>query len=187
MRKKTKILSLLIIIFSVGSCGILFENVKFTKPEMKWFNVYKKQDTLIFQSLDSKIRDTTIITSKRIYHEYDPLRHDNRVNCVNIDYWNKKYKSQRMFGYCIGSNNENYHIQLSYLNSHFKANNKSISTTQSLYLVKMNFENVYELLYNRPKFHAGDDDDPKTLYWDEIHGIIKYKTFKGEIWERINF
>ena len=70
MRKKTKILSLLIIIFSVGSCGILFENVKFTKPEMKWFNVYKKQDTLIFQSLDSKIRDTTIITSKRIYHEY---------------------------------------------------------------------------------------------------------------------
>ena len=29
--------------------------------------------------------------------------------------------------------------------------------------------------------------EPQTLCWDKEYGIIKYETFGGEVWERINW
>jgi len=186
---------ILAIIFSFTSCGMFVKKIDFTKEELEFFNVYNANDVLIFQNLTTRTKDTSIIVSKRIYHEYDWLRHDNKVHCVNIDYRNSKYKypdyvekSERMFGYCIGVNNPKYCVSFTYLKSNFKIfNDTETKSLETLTLTQMSFNSVYELVYKRPKFHGGTDDDPETLYWDIKYGIIKYVSFKGEVWERINW
>lgn len=194
----TNYLSVLIIFFIIltfTSCGLFVKKINFKKEELEFFNVYDTNDTLIFQNLATQKNDTSIIVSKRIYHEYDWLRHDNKVHCVNIDYRNNKYKypdyvekSERMFGYCIGRNVPTYSISFTYLKSSFKIfNDTETKDLVNLTLSHKNFNNVYELVYKRPKFHGGTDDDPEILYWDKKYGIIKYITFKGEIWERVNW
>lgn len=160
--------------------------VNFTKEEKGWFNVYEMNDTIIFQSLASNKKDTSVIVSKRIYHEYDPLRHDNIIHCVNVDYKNKQYNSAILFGYCKGDNFKTS-INLSYLRSDFKFDNDKELNTEVLSKVNRSFNSVYILNYERLKFHPGTDDDPEYLFWDIKYGIIKYITFNGEIWERINF
>jgi len=186
---------ILAIIFSFTSCGMFVKKINFTKVELEFFNVYNPNDVLIFQNLTTKKKDTSIIVSKRIYHEYDWLRHDDKVHCVNIDYRNSKYKypdyqekSESMFGYCKGYPSQStYHIDFTYLKSNFKLNNTTeTKSLETLTLTQMSFNNVYELVYKRPKFHGGTDDSPEILYWDKQHGIIKYITFKGEVWERVN-
>ncbi|MFT3796496.1 hypothetical protein [Flavobacterium sp.] len=182
-------------IFSFTSCGLFVKKINFTKEELDFFNVYNTNDVLVFQNLTTKERDTSVIYSKRIYHEYDWLRHDNKVHCVNIDYKNSKYKypgyqekSESMFGYCIGENDTKYCISFTYLKSNFKIfNDTETKSTETLTVSKKNFNNVYELVYKRPKFNGGTDDDPEILCWDKKYGIIKYITFKGEIWERVNW
>lgn len=169
------------------------KKINFTKEELEFFNVYDINDVLIYQSLTTQKKDSSIIVSKRIYHEYDWLRHDNKVHCVNIDYKNNKYpdyqeQSEPMFAYCIGSNQSAYHINFTYLKSHFKLNNTTkTKDLEILTLSQKSFTNVYELVYERLKFHGGTDNNPEVLYWDKKYGIIKYVTFNGEVWERINW
>ncbi|WP_163409872.1 hypothetical protein [Flavobacterium ajazii] len=186
---------ILVLIFSFTSCGMFVKKINFTKEELEFFNVYDVYDVLIYQSLTTKKKDSSIIVSKRIYHEYDWLRHDNKVHCVNINYKNSKYKypdyqekSEPMFGYCIGKNDPKYCINFTYLKSSFKIfNDTETKPVETLTLSQKSFNNVYELTYKRMKFHEGTDDDPEILYWDKKYGIIKYITFNGEIWERVNW
>jgi len=187
---------ILVVIFSFTSCGMFVKKINFTKEELEFFNVYNTDDVLIYQSLTTQKKDSSIIVSKRIYHEYDWLRHDNKVHCVNINYKNSKYKypdyqekSEPMFGYCVGEPSQSrYYIDFTYLKSNFKLNNTTeTKDLETLTLSQKSFNNVYELVYKRPKFHGGTDDDPEILYWDKKYGIIKYITFNGEIWERVNW
>ncbi|SEP22909.1 hypothetical protein SAMN05444671_4649 [Flavobacterium sp. CF108] len=171
-----------------NSCGFFVKKINFTKEEMEFFNVYNENDLLIYQSLLDKKKDTSIIISKRIYHENDLFRHENKVHCVNINYINNKQKYS-MFGYCKGESDESkYHIDFSYLNSNFKLNNDTeTKDLEILTLSQKSFNNVYKLVYKRAKFHEGTDNDPEIVYWDKKYGIIKYITFNGEIWERVNW
>lgn len=196
MRNYIASLIILAIIFTLNSCGLFKKKINFTKEELEFFNVYNTNDVLIYQNLTTKNKDTSIIVSKRIYHEYDWLRHDNKVHCVNINYKNSKYrypnyqeKSETMFNYCKGEPSQSaYYIDFTYLNSNFKLNNTTeTKSLETLTLSQKSFNNVYELVYKRPKFHGGQVDDPEILYWDRKYGIIKYITFNGEIWERINW
>ena len=77
--------------FVFSSCSLLVKKVNFNKEETEFLNVYNENDTLIFKNLTSNLIDTVVITSKRIYHEYDPVRHDYNVHCVNIDYTSTRF------------------------------------------------------------------------------------------------
>lgn len=185
-----------IIFFAIAflciSCGIYNKRASFSDEELKWFNVYKTNDTLIFKSLSTYFNDTTIINSKRIYRDYDPFRHDNIIHCVNINYRSSKYKTpnqdRTLFGHCISEDGIKPYINVRYLNSEFKLeDNPKIIKSENLNLSGKSFQDIYELKYLRLKYYAGTDDDPEILYWDKNHGIIKYITFNGEVWERINW
>lgn len=94
-----------------------------------------------------------------------------------------------MFGHCIThQDTTKIYIDFYYLNSNFHLEDENKSKVmETLDVSQKTFNNVYELKYNRMKFHGGTDDDPELLYWDKKYGIIKYITFNGEIWERVNW
>jgi len=46
-------LIILVIIFTLNSCGLFVEKINFKEEELKFFNVYNINDTLIFQNLES--------------------------------------------------------------------------------------------------------------------------------------
>ncbi|MCZ8297762.1 hypothetical protein [Flavobacterium sp.] len=197
MRNYLSVFIIFFIFLTFTSCGLFVKKVSFTKEELQWFNVYNVKDTLIFQSLSTQIKDTSIIVSKELYHDYDWFRHDKKGHCMDLTYYNKKYKyadynrkTETMFFYCKRDfyDKNPYYLGLTYLRSSFKIDSTTvIKDLEILSLSNKSFKNVYELKCRRMKYHGGTDDDPEILYWDKKYGIIKYITFNGEIWERINW
>ncbi|KAF2519344.1 hypothetical protein E0W68_03055 [Flavobacterium salilacus subsp. salilacus] len=185
---------ILLTMFTLNSCSLFIKKIKYTKEELEWYNVYKVKDSLVFQSLSTQKKDTSIIISKRIYTDRDWFRSVNQ-EIMDLRYTNNIFKnptyyenSSNMFSNHYPNSNKEYKYACSYLRSSFYFN----SYTETIDLVTLtlsqkNFNNVYELVYKRPKFHGGKDDDPETLYWDKQYGIIKYITFNGEVWEKINW
>lgn len=182
------------ILMSILSCGIFDKKVRYSKEELEWFNVYNEKDVLVFQNLITKKKDTSTIVSKRIYTDSDKFRNVNQ-EIMDLRYTNNLFKnstyyqnSSNMFAEHQPYPNKDYKFACSYLKSIFKFNdNTKILDKENLALTKKSFNSVYELIYERPKFHDGTDDSPEKLYWDKKYGIIKYITFKGEVWERINW
>jgi hypothetical protein len=178
------------IILTFTSCGLFVKKISFTKEDLEWFNVYNVNDILIFQSVQTQQKDTSIIAYKSLNYQYNPMVNDKRIQCMNVIYTNNKYsdnknKTETLIFDCKDKNQSV--LGLTYLKSNFKLDNTMvIKDLETLSLFSKNFKNVYELKYKRMKFHGGTDDDPETLYWDKKYGIIKYITFKGEIWERVN-
>ncbi|MCZ8297398.1 MAG: hypothetical protein O9297_09305 [Flavobacterium sp.] len=179
------------IILTFTSCGLFVKKVSFTKEELECFNVYKVNDIIIFQSLKTQQKDTSIIAYKSLNYQYNPIVADKRTQCMNVTYTNNKYsnnknKTETLIFDC--KDNNQYVLGLTYLKSNFKFDNTSvIKELETLSLYSKSFKNVHELKCKRMKFHGGTDDDPETLYWDKQYGIIKYITFKGEVWERVNW
>lgn len=181
----------------LNSCGLFVKKVNFTKEELEWFNVYNINDTLIFQCLQTQKKDTSIIEYKSLNYQYNPIIDTKRTQCMNITYVNNRYKyleyqtKTETFMFDCKSDfrdkNQDY-SGLTYLRSNFKIDNTTIiKSIETLILSKKSFNNVHELTYKRMKFHGSRDDEPELLYWDKKHGIIKYITFNGEIWERVNW
>lgn len=185
---------ILTIIFTLNSCGIFIKKVKYDKEDLEFYNVYKVKDSLIFQSLSTQKKDTSIIISKRIYTDRDWFRNVNQ-EIRDLRYSNHIFKnplyynnSSNLFANDKIRDSINHKFVCSYLRSKFLVDDKTIiKDLVTLTLLKKDFNNVYELVYKRPKFHGGTDDDPEILYWDKKYGIIKYITFNGEIWERVNW
>ena len=179
------------------SCGLFVKKVSFTDKELEWFNVYNVNDTLVFKSLLKHEKDTSIINYKKLFYDYDWLRHDYRAENMSLSYTNKIFvnklyynDSEFMFSgrKTYPSNGFNWGYSFNYLRSSFILDeNTIIKPSVTLTLSNKSFNNVYELVYKRLKFHGGTNDDPEILYWDKKHGIIKYITFNGEVWERINW
>lgn len=197
MRNYLSVFIIFFIILTFTSCGLFVKKVSFTKEELQWFNVYNVKDTLIFQSLSTQIKDTSIIISKELYHDYDWLRHSYKAENMSLRYTNKIFlnklyfeDSESMFSERKTFPNKGFNTGHSckYLRSSFVLDNTTeTKDLVTLTLSQKSFNNVYELVYKRMKFHGGKDDDPEILYWDKKYGIIKYITFNGEIWERVNW
>ena len=185
---------ILVIIFTLNSCGIFIKKVKYDKEELEWYNIYNEKDSLIFQSLTTKKQDTSIIISKEIHTDRDWFRNVNQ-EIMSLRYTNNIFKnstyfenSSNMFSNHYPNSNKEYKYACSYLRSNFYLNNDTeTKDLVNLTLSQKSFNNVYELTYKRMKFHGGKDDDPEILYWDKKYGIIKYITFNGEVWERVNW
>jgi len=178
-------------ILMFSSCGLFVNKISFSKEELEFFNVYNFNDILIFQSMQTQQKDTSIIAYKYLNYQYNPIEADKRTQCMNVTYINNKYvdnknKTETLIFDCKDKNQ--YFLGLTYLKSKFKFDNSSvIKDLEILSLTNKSFKNVYELKCRRMKYHGGTDDDPEILYWDKKYGIIKYITFKGEVWERINW
>lgn len=48
-------------------------------------------------------------------------------------------------------------------------------------------EVIIQSIGRHPRHKPEDDFKPQTLYWDKEYGIVKYITYNGEVWERINW
>ena len=77
---------------------------------------------------------------------------------------------------------------LNYLGFSYELNNSIETNEISLELTGKSFNQVLFLEKKKNRnFKEYMSERPNILYWDLENGIIKYQTYKGEIWERINF
>jgi hypothetical protein len=186
-------ISLLILIFSFTSCGLFVKKANFTETELSWFDVYKVHDTLIFQSVETKKRDTTVIISKDIYHYYEWSISDYKMHIALLKYYNNAQNTDisneyYMFNLSKRKPTESKNLGLTYLNSIFRLSDVNQKPEEcELILTKKNFQKTQRLVYDRPKYSNAVDTNPEVLWWDEKVGIIKYINFNGEVWERINW
>lgn len=178
--------------FSLFSCGQ--EKVYIDKEIIKIIeNTYKEGDLLVFQNINTKEKDTSYITKKEIYHnDYDRLRHDGyQPHQAKIWYKNKKLRYGLEGDDIIISSEKRKPgdkdwLGISYLRSSFYMEKKDLKriNTITLKLAPKTFTKVY---IPKPNFKSKKGFSPKKLYWDRDYGIIKYETYGGDVWERINW
>lgn len=183
MKKYTgNILIYLLIPFLLYSCGGI--KTKFSDEELKWYNVYKVGDVLIFQSSNNQLDTTTIIKKELYYPEYNPGEvHDKYLpQWAEIWYQNKKLQSHpdgnTMITMIKRRPEKQTRLFINYLYGNITFLNLK---TDSLKKRKRN--QIYELNTYNPKAKPGN---PKMIYWHEDYGIIKYITHDNLLWQRIN-
>jgi hypothetical protein len=178
---------------SFFSCA---KKVYFNEQELEKFNVYEKGDVLVFKNVETRQTDTSTIIKKDKYHVFQYLANSDYKNhladliysnktLANVDGKNQYY----MIAMSKTTPNQVVKQSISYLNSDFLFKENIPLQNGKLTLVEKSFARVYKLSYNEknPFGRKKDGDNPKFLYWDFDYGIIKYVTFDGEVWERINW
>ena len=195
MRKKKILLIAILIIASSLSYSCL-NKTDFSKKDFNWIKVYDENEILVFQETISKKKDTTIIKKKELYHaEYQPIARGNLIpHTFILRYWNKKYADQgipnaQLIEMYKDDDNIDAYPWINYLGFSYGVDEGSMEINQvSLSLTENSFSQVLIFERNKNRLHKQDmSTQPKILFWDKKNGIIKYETFGGEIWERINF
>jgi hypothetical protein len=173
---------LIILVFLILLSGCCWVKARFTKEELKWLNIYEVGDTLIFKSQHGEI-DTTYIIGKSISHtECNPfLSYEGFLRPISghVYYGRNPEEEITTIKSLVGliKDRDRTSLYVSYLFG-------------SILFYDMN-ENVWE--YKEGSIYALDTsrpkakpEYPKTIYWHEDYGIIKYITHEGEEWKRIN-
>ncbi|MEN9547725.1 MAG: hypothetical protein RIR12_316 [Bacteroidota bacterium] len=175
------ILYFLYLLFLV-SCGIT--KTKLSSDELKWVNVYKEGDILIFKSELGEF-DTSVILRKSIYYpEYIPYEvHDKYLPQEGVIlYKNKNLKyhsdSSELLHITKRAPKNQTRLFIDYLYSKV-----IILDVTSGEVEKYKRGEIYEFDTYHPKAKS---TEPKKIFWHEDYGIIKYITHADVIWERIN-
>lgn len=180
--------------FSLLSCGQ--EKMYLSEDELADINIFEVGDKLIFENTETRESDTSRITAKEIYHEdYDWFRHDSyQPQIAEIRYTNKKliYNINQEGGLIARKKrtpNDKIEFAITFLYSLFTFRNElEVLDKLDLNLTDKSFEDVIVYYKEKDKRHnAKDDFKPQKIYWDKDYGIIKYETYDGEVWERINW
>lgn len=178
---------------SFFSCA---KKVYFNKQELEKFNVYDEGDTLVFKNTKTKQTDTSIIIKKHKYHVFQYLANsDYKHHLADLIYSNKTLpkadgKNQHyMIALSKSTPEQVVNQSISYLNSDFLFEENMSFLKERLSITNKSFDKVYKLSYNEenPFGRKINGSNPEFLYWDDDYGIIKYITFDGAIWERINW
>ena len=192
-----KFITILILVLFLGSFYSCIEKTNFTEEDLQWIVPYKEGDTLIFQEVNSLNTDTIFIVKKEIsYGHYNPISSTKIMNEAHIWYKNRdieissngQMKETELISMYKNSNNKVAEPFISYLGyfDYINENKKKNTANISLILTDINFEEVYVFSEkNNPTYRK--DKDCYILYWDKDYGIIKYETYNGEVWERINW
>jgi hypothetical protein len=167
-------------IFTLLGCGA---KTKFKKIEFKWFDVYNKNDTLIFKS-DKGEFDTSIIIKKELFYpKYNPIEESGTyLSQWGVIWYKNKNLEYHPDGYRLvtiekKSPNETF-LNINYLYSSILILNIKSGTIE-----KYKQGKIYEFdTYNE----KGKSYQPKKIFWHEKYGIIKYVTHGNVTWERIN-
>ncbi|MET1260680.1 hypothetical protein ABV409_15135 [Flagellimonas sp. DF-77] len=183
-----KLMILISCITIMISCA---EKVKLTSEELLWIDVYVEGDVLIFQNIDNLKKDTVTIVKKEVYHpKYDWIQNDKYQPQV-ARIWSKDENNQLSELLEIWKTNpdDKAFPSIKYKNSTFITRFSDFEMSHIQSIGNKSFESVYvfnkEL--NRHFNMEKHRNRPQSLYWDKEYGIIKYVTFNGEIWERINW
>lgn len=190
------LLTILFITIGFASCSIFIEKVKFTKEELIHYNVYNKKDMLIFMNLQTHDKDTSIIIKKRVYYDWQLLAYSQYITSfADVIYSNKNLnrsdiKNQEYMISIHKSEPRSFIRQeINYLYLNFLIDEGELLSAEYLTINKKRIFKVYKLTYNKkgPFLYRINDDSPEILYWNTDYGIIKYVSFNGNVWERINF
>lgn len=193
MKNITIKITLSILLFSLLSCAT---KINFIEQELKWFNIYEKGDTLEFKNIKTKKTDTSVVIRKESFHDWQLFANSKyRTSIAVVQYSNETLptvdgKNQHyMFSLSKTKPTSILNYSVSYLNSDFLFKEDIPLQSESLFLTQKSFTSVYKLSYNEknPFGRKKNDNNPEFLYWDVDYGIIKYITFSGEVWERINW
>jgi len=187
MEKLARVILFLFSSIFVASCCLW--KTHFTEVELKWLEPYNEGDTIIFQSTKGDL-DTSWVVQKVIYHaSCNPiashgthLHHTGRIFYQNST---KNYKSGGKELISIAKYTDRTNLMISYLNNWFILNN--IETQLSFSdLTDVEIKNEGEFYLFIDKHPLAKPDNIKYLYWHKDHGIIKYITYDGVEWKRIN-
>ena len=174
--------SFLFILISLLSCGI---KTKLSHGELKWINVYKEGDSLIFKS-DKGEFDTSVIIKKEIFYpEYNPGEvHDKYLPQWAVVWYKNKKLQYHSDGFQLITMFKKEPDDKTYLNINYLYSSATILNLKTESIEKYTRGKVYE-------FDTYRDDakpyQPKRIFWSEDYGIIKYITHDGVVWERINY
>lgn len=193
MKRNLRILTLIFTLMSLLSCR---QKMYLDEVELADINIYEIGDKLIFKNVKTRDTDTSRITEKEIYHEdYDWFRHDGyQPQIAEIRYTNKKliYDDNQEGGLIAREKrtpNEKIEFAITFLYSLFTIHNEQkVLDKLDLNLTNKSFENIVVYYKEKNKRHKPKDDfKPQKLYWDKKYGIIKYETYGGDVWERVNW
>ena len=194
MRKRIILRSFVITLFSTLSFSCL-NKTDFSQKDYTWIDVYEENDTLIFQETTSKENDTTIIKKKEVYHaEYQPIARGNLIpHTFKLQYWNKKYAdndnpSSQLIEMYKNTNDIDANPWIKYLGFMYEIDENSTQTSEVVLKLTEKYFNQVLILEKEKNRHFKEymNVRPNILFWDKKYGIIKYQTFDGKIWERIN-
>ncbi|MEK6153607.1 hypothetical protein WIW50_10125 [Flavobacteriaceae bacterium 3-367] len=183
---------LFLVLVLIISCS---QNTEFTVDELSWIDVYKENDVLIFKNLISKELDTLFIVKKEVYHpDYDWFRHSEYIpHTAHLFYENKKYKKldhpAELLEIYKRKPDKEARPLIKYLGSTFFTEEFTLVFSEvTLETIQKSFDEVYTFRNAKQKNHRkGQDANPQVLFWDKEYGIIKYVTYEGDIWERVNW
>ncbi|AXT53700.1 hypothetical protein D1818_23795 [Aquimarina sp. BL5] len=186
-------ITLSVLLLSFFSCA---KKVYFNEQELEKFNVYERGDALVFKNINTKQIDTSIIISKDITYDWQLFANSKYKTPIAI----LKYSNKTLPGVSVENQDDMIAMSkskptseriysVSYLKSHFLFKEDITLQSEDLCLIDKSFDNVYKLPYDKKNTRGRNkfNNNPEFLYWDVDYGIIKYITFNGDIWERINW
>lgn len=170
-------------------CLLFGCKTKLDKADLTWLT-FKKGDTLIFKSSDSKYDTTLILKIETTYPEYNPVevhgKYHPQIGLIwyfnkNVPYINdgkemvyleKNDPAQKAVGY------------ISYYNSTFFFDTDYFNETNEI--LKINGKNYNDIIKITNSYKINlTCDNLRTIWWSKQYGILKYETCEGEIWTRI--
>lgn len=170
------------ILIFLSSCQTV--KTEFSESELRWLNVYNNGDTLIFRSENGRL-DTSYIVEKKIYYpEHIPIEVHGKYlpHTGVVGYKNASLEYQPAGGEMISMfkvyPNKQTRLFISYLNS-----TVIILDLTADSIKKYKNDGIYEFNSYHPK---GKMHEPKKIFWNEDHGVVKYITNDNIVWERIN-
>lgn len=179
--------NLICLLLAFGELGCQ-RNVYFNDFEKSLLNIYNEGDTLIFKSERGETDTSYILRKKVDYAEWNPFaHHENYKTLVGvISYGSKKKMFQgdmyRRTVLSLGKNApDSTFLSVSY-DGILASWNFAKFSMSSWYKYKVE-EDLYRFKVIRKE---EDSISEGQLFFHLRHGIVKYITREGEIWERIN-
>lgn len=166
--------------FVLLGCGI---KTKLNKSELKWINVYNVNDTLIFKSQTGEFDTSIIIKKDFFYPEYNPIEQHGKY----LPQWGVVWYKNKGLEYHPSGDRlitiEKKRPKETFLSINFLYSDVLVLNLNNNTIEKYKQGKVYEFDTYHPKARP---QQPKKIFWDEDHGIVKYITHDDVIWERIN-
>ena len=172
-----------LILLILSGCGGI--KTRLSPAELKWINVYKGGDTLIFRS-DIGELDTSVIIKKEIFYpEYMPVEvHDKYLPQWGEIWYRNKNLEYHPDGYRMITIEKKHPKNNTFLSIDYLYASVLVPNLTTGGLKKYKQGKVYEF----DTYHEGSKPyQPKKIFWHEDYGIIKYLTHADVVWERVNY
>ena len=165
----------------LSGCGI---KTHLQNEELDWMNVYNANDTLIFKSQTGELDTSIIVLKEFFYPEYNPIESHGKWLPHHATIWYKnKHLNYHPDGYKLVSMIKRAPKGKTFLSINYQYNGYLFQNITPDSLKKFLKDEVYSFstdpFRNKPT-------QPQRIFWHKKYGLIKYITYEGVAWERIN-